>query len=237
MNTSLSLGMWDFGQCDPKRCSGRKLVRHNLIKELRVGSRSKGIVLTPVGKQAVCPNDKEIIAKYGCAVVDCSWAKLDEIPFDKIKSPHERLLPWMVAANPVNYGKPFKLNCVEALAGCLYICGFDAEADLLLSKFKWGPSFYAMNESLFKMYRNCTDSESIVKAQNEFLKQMDEAAALEAKRKKDIEEQDELLFENPNHTQWREQEEDSSSSSSIYYDSSDLEEEQLDSLGNRIVKE
>lgn len=27
----------------------------------------------------------------GLAVVECSWARLDEVPFNKIKSPYERL--------------------------------------------------------------------------------------------------------------------------------------------------
>jgi len=65
------------------------------------------------------------------AVVECSWARLDEIPFQKIRSPHERIrasgsailrhspsvqetnsqrsdsttVPYVIATNPVNYGK------------------------------------------------------------------------------------------------------------------------------------
>jgi pre-rRNA-processing protein TSR3 len=41
--------MWDVGQCDPKRCSGRKLARMGLIKELKLGRRFPGERLFFIG--------------------------------------------------------------------------------------------------------------------------------------------------------------------------------------------
>ncbi|XP_030499449.1 uncharacterized protein LOC115714823 isoform X1 [Cannabis sativa] len=171
----IQLAMWDFGQCDSKKCTGRKLSRFGLIKELRVNSGFGGIVLSPVGTQCVSREDYSLIHRKGLAVVDCSWARLDDVPFVKLRCSAPRLLPWLVAANPINYGRPCQLSCVEALSAALIICGEEETANLLLGKFKWGHAFLSLNRELLKAYSECENSAAIISVQNTWLSQQREA--------------------------------------------------------------
>jgi pre-rRNA-processing protein TSR3 len=118
-NFSIKLAMWDFGQwflffltySDSKKCTGKKLERLQLIKTLPLKGKLylykfmtlswyfiflyskafKGIVLSPNGTQSVSPEDHEIVKKFGCCVVDCSWNKVEEIPFHQMKMGYPRL--------------------------------------------------------------------------------------------------------------------------------------------------
>ena len=78
------LSMWDLGQCDKKRCTGTKLVRQNVVSELRLGIPFPGVILSPNGKCCVSNDDKNLIGAKGLAVVDCSWNQLDQVPFGEL---------------------------------------------------------------------------------------------------------------------------------------------------------
>lgn len=94
-------------------------------------------------------------------------------------------MPYLVAANPVNYGKPWRLNCVEALAACFAIVGHRDWAEEALSNFSWGESFLDINEELFNLYEECTDAESVQEAQEMWLAQLEAEHEERAKAKAD----------------------------------------------------
>lgn len=88
-------------------------MRHGFVKEIKLGKQWAGVILSPAGRACISAEDADLISVKGLAVVDCSWNRLDEVPFHRIKGRAPRLLPWLLAANPINYGKPCKLSCAE----------------------------------------------------------------------------------------------------------------------------
>ncbi|CAG8551074.1 13659_t:CDS:2 [Cetraspora pellucida] len=150
--------------------------------------------ISPQGQQAISPADRIIIQDHGLAVIDCSWARLEDVPFAKLRTFNDRLLPYLVAVNPINYGRPWKLSCVEAFAACFYIAGFPEYAEQLLSKFKWGREFFSVNGDLLNKYAACKDSGEVVKVQNEWIKDIEEEYA-KARESDNVD----LLVRNPNH--------------------------------------
>lgn len=77
------LAMYDFNQCDPKRCSGRKLLRAGLITEVKLGQRFPGLVLSPTGTYTLAPRDRPFVEQNGLCVVDCSWKEVERTPLHR----------------------------------------------------------------------------------------------------------------------------------------------------------
>jgi pre-rRNA-processing protein TSR3 len=164
---------WDLNHCDPKRCSGKKLIKLGMMRDLHIGQRHNGVIITPNGKHTLSPADSEIMDQHGAAVVECSWARTQEIQWSKVGGKCERLLPYLVAANSVNYGKPWRLNCVEALAASFYICGHPDWAEQVLAPFNYGESFLEINSSILKKYAACTDEADIKKTQEAWMERLE----------------------------------------------------------------
>ena len=188
---------WDLDHCDPKRCSGKRLIRLGMMKSLHFSQRFPGIVVSPNAKRVISPADTALIETHGAAVVECSWARLDEIQWSKFggggcglsaaggqqkngrgqgagPTLGERLLPYLVAANTVNYGKPWRLNCAEALAAAFAICGHMDWAVKVLEPFAYGEAFLDINEELLKRYAACEDESSVKSVETEWLASLEQ---------------------------------------------------------------
>lgn len=82
-------------------------------------------------------------------------------------------MPYLIAANSVNYGRPWRLNCVEALAACFYICGHEDWAEEVLKNFSYGEAFININSQLLKRYAACSSEEEIKRTEEEWLNKIE----------------------------------------------------------------
>lgn len=156
------------GDDDPDKCTARKLARFDLATLHRSARETPpGVVLNPHAEQALSPADRRDIAPERLVALDCSWETAEAEQFS-LGGPH-RALPFLVAANPVNYGTPFQLTTVEALAGALCVLGERSHAEELLAKFRWGHTFLELNDEPLRRYADCADSGDVVAVQEEYL--------------------------------------------------------------------
>ena len=181
---AVRLALWELSQTDVRRDTGSQLCRKGLCERVRVGTRFPGVVLSPRGRETISPADGELVARYGLGVVNCSWARLDDVPFGKLKSGGDRLLPFLVASNPTKYGQPFVLSSAEAHAAGLVITGHESDARAVMSCFRWGDSFWQMNGEMLRAYAACKDGAEVVQAQQRFMREIEaeREARVESKR-------------------------------------------------------
>lgn len=166
----MNIWVYHARQCDPRKCTALKLKHHNLVRIVhRIRALPRGsVILNPFSKKAFSPKDRLRLERRGLAAIDCSWVHADEV-FELSMWGVSRCLPYLVAANPVNYGAPTKLSTVEALAAALYIVGSKDNAERLLSIFKWGPQFINLNRELLDSYAKAKDSTEVVEFQKKFI--------------------------------------------------------------------
>ena len=137
-----------FYQDDPKKCTAAKMVKFGLAQNIKkIGS--KGLVLDPFSENTLLPKDRFLISSV--IGIDCSWNLTDQV-FSKKFNGIKRKLPPLLAGNPVNYSKLNKLTTAEALSASLIILGCKEQGLELLDKFKWGHTFYELNQNLFDEY-------------------------------------------------------------------------------------
>ncbi|MFO8110073.1 MAG: DUF367 family protein [Thermoplasmata archaeon] len=164
---SLELYIYMLGRCDPNKCTARRLVDKGFAKRLKHKQQlgSGGIYLTPLSDKALSPEDLKEAEKGGLKAIDCTWRDEHKIPTYL----NGRALPYLVAANPVNYGRPFKLSTAEALSAALYILGLKEDAREMISAFRWGEHFLELNAEPLDRYEKAENSKEIVEIQKDYL--------------------------------------------------------------------
>jgi pre-rRNA-processing protein TSR3 len=147
---STRLFVYHAGQCNPKRCTAKKLAKFHLVdlcSTRRPLTRAKTVLLDPSARTPLCRAD----VVNTLVAIDCSWKQREHV-FQSLRARCRRRLPYLIAANPINYGRPYELTTVEALGAALYILGQAPRAMELLGKFKWGPTFLALNDAPLNEY-------------------------------------------------------------------------------------
>jgi len=166
----MDISILDYRECDPDKCTARKLIDKKFAKRI-VNDRElgkAGVYLNPLAEKAISPEDKLKAKSGGIKAIDCTWTEAEEkIP----EYENGRALPYLVAVNPINYGKPFQLTTVEALSAALYILGEEDQAKEILSIFNWGEQFIEMNRNPLNDYQEAESSSEVVEIQKEYMKQ------------------------------------------------------------------
>ena len=171
MNEKIKLLIYHANEDDPKKCTARKLSRFgfaDIITNIKKTPRN-AVLLNPFAKKSISKQDLVIAEKNGILAVDCSWENAEK-SFDFLNKRCEaRALPFVIAVNPVNYGKPFKLTTLEAFAASLYILGEMAHASKILKIYNWGPQFLELNKEPLEDYRKAKNSAEIIEIMKQFV--------------------------------------------------------------------
>jgi len=171
MSREMNLVVFHANEDDPKKCSARKLNRFgyaSLVKTMR-RLPYHAVLLDPFAEKCLSREDFASAAAHGIVVLDCSW-KTAEKTFQHVEATmYPRALPFLLAVNPVNYGKPFQLSTVEAFAAALYILGAVNQAKKILGIYTWGLHFLELNREPLEDYRQAHTSAEVIEFMNKYI--------------------------------------------------------------------
>jgi len=80
-----------------------------------------------------------------------------------------RSLPFLLAANPINYGKPWRMSSLEAAAAALTILGDTEHAKRVAAITNWGNTFMQLNAEPLAEYAAAENSTEVVSIQRAYL--------------------------------------------------------------------
>ena len=168
---SIKLYVYHANEDDPKKCSAKKLHRfnHAILKYSLQKIPKHCILLNPYAKKSISPEDRKICEQHGLLAIDCSWNNADQAFSEALKNHHSRSLPFMIAVNPVNYGKVLQLSTIEAFAAALYIIGHQQQSEEILQIYKWGPHFIELNKEPLTGYSQAKNSAEIIKIMEQYI--------------------------------------------------------------------
>jgi pre-rRNA-processing protein TSR3 len=161
------------GEDDPRKCSGRRLVRDGAVTEIPIGRSpaSNVVVLDPHADVPLSRADRGDALVGGLLGVDCSWNRIGRSGRYPIEIPWlarlrvRRRLPWLVAANPQHHGRLAELNTAEAFAASLFVLGEPDRARRMLDPFSGGPTFFDLNSEALDAYARAETAEGIRRAE------------------------------------------------------------------------
>ena len=161
----LPLSILYVGDDDPDKCTARRLSKFDLADLLPpTHVPHDGLLLDPTCGYTVAP---DLPRPDRIVAVDCSWESVDANRVSGNLT--SRALPYLLAGNPINFGRPFALTTVEALAATVYILGDAAHAAALLAPFSWGHTFLELNEEPRERYAAAADAAAVIAIQQEYM--------------------------------------------------------------------
>jgi len=171
MSNPVRLVVYHADEDDPKKCTARKLQRFGYAVLERTVRRlpSSAVLLDPFAEKSISQEDRPIVLQHGLVALDCSW-KTAERTFQSLELRLvPRALPFLLAANPVNYGKPYQLSTLEAFAAALYIVGEVAHAKEIVRIYTWGHRFLELNKEPLEEYRGAQTSAEVVQIMKRYI--------------------------------------------------------------------